>query len=56
MEAWQCTVCGYVYRPEEGDPSRGVPAGTPFRELPPSWVCPQCGAGQEFFEPRYGYA
>ncbi len=51
MENWQCTVCGYVYDPFRGDPSTGVAPGTPFESLPASWLCPACGAGQEYFQP-----
>lgn len=27
-------VCGYVYDPAVGDPDNGIPAGSPFEELP----------------------
>ena len=50
MEKWQCTVCGYVYDPESGDPEGGVEAGTAFEDLPEDWVCPECGAGKDSFE------
>jgi len=48
---WRCTVCGYIYNPEEGDPTQGVEPGTLFEELPDDWVCPECGAGKDAFEP-----
>ena len=50
MEKYECSVCGYVYDPEEGDPGGGIEAGTPFEELPNDWVCPVCGASKEEFE------
>ncbi|HAK88740.1 MAG TPA: rubredoxin [Nitrospiraceae bacterium] len=50
MEKWKCSVCGYVYEPENGDPDSGVPAGTSFEQLPDNWVCPICGAGKDMFE------
>jgi rubredoxin len=50
MEKWQCTVCGYIYNPNEGDPGNNVNPGTPFEELPEDWVCPVCGASKEQFE------
>ena len=25
MMKWRCTVCGYVYDPEKGDPESGIP-------------------------------
>ena len=43
MERWICTVCGYVYDPEIGDPDNGVEPGTSFEDLPEDWVCPDCG-------------
>ena len=52
MQRYVCAVCGYVYDPEEGDPDNGVPAGTPFEELPDDWVCPVCGAGKDEFSPE----
>lgn len=50
MEKWRCTVCGYIYDPEIGDPDGGVPPGTPFERLPEEWVCPACGATKDLFE------
>ena len=52
MEAakYECTVCGYIYDPELGDPDGSIAPGTPFEELPDGWVCPVCGAGKSEFE------
>ena len=50
MNKWRCTVCGYIYDPEEGDPENGVDPGTAFEDLPEDWVCPDCGADQDQFE------
>jgi rubredoxin len=50
MVRYVCTVCGYVYDPEKGDPDNGVEPGTPFEELPNEWVCPVCGATKDQFE------
>lgn len=50
MDKWQCTVCDYVYEPEVGDPSHGIPANTPFEDLPEDWVCPWCGVDKGMFE------
>jgi flavin reductase (DIM6/NTAB) family NADH-FMN oxidoreductase RutF/rubredoxin len=50
MEKYECTVCGYIYDPKEGDPDGGIKAGTSFEELPDDWVCPVCGAGKDQFE------
>ncbi|MBD2182122.1 MULTISPECIES: rubredoxin [Oscillatoriophycideae] len=51
MEEYICTVCGYVYKPGEGDPDSGIEAGTPFDYISDSWVCPVCGAAKDDFEP-----
>lgn len=50
MKKFICTVCGYVYDPDEGDPNSGIEAGTPFEELPDEWCCPLCGVGKDKFE------
>lgn len=50
MAKYECTVCGYIYDPKEGDPDGGIKAGTPFEDLPDDWVCPVCGAGKDQFE------
>jgi len=44
-----CNVCGYIYNPEEGDPTCGISPGTPFEDLPDDWECPICAAGKEVF-------
>ena len=49
MDKWKCTVCGYIYDPQEGDPDSGIEPATPFQELPEDWVCPECGAAKEYF-------
>jgi rubredoxin len=51
LKKYRCTVCGYVYDPEIGDPESNIPPGTPFEKLPESWVCPVCGASKDQFEP-----
>ncbi len=50
MKKWKCTVCGYIYDPELGDPDGGVDPEMPFEELPDDWVCPQCGVSKDMFE------
>lgn len=49
MERMECSVCGYVYDPRDGDPQSGIEPGTPFSELPDDWVCPVCGASKDMF-------
>ena len=50
MAKYKCSVCGYVYDPELGDPDGGIKPGTPFEKLPDDWVCPVCGASKDQFE------
>ena len=52
MNTWECTVCGYIYNPEKGDPENNIPAGTPFEQLPENWTCPVCGAPKSQFIER----
>ena len=49
MDKYECTVCGYIYDPEKGDPDGGIKPGTPFEEIPDGWVCPVCGAAKTEF-------
>jgi flavin reductase (DIM6/NTAB) family NADH-FMN oxidoreductase RutF/rubredoxin len=46
---YTCSVCGYRYDPEEGDPTAGIPPGTPFEDLPDDYKCPICNADKEYF-------
>jgi flavin reductase (DIM6/NTAB) family NADH-FMN oxidoreductase RutF/rubredoxin len=50
MDKYECTVCGYIYDPELGDPDGGITPGTPFEKIPDDWVCPVCGASKDQFE------
>ena len=47
---YKCSVCGYIYDLEEGDPEGNIPPGTPFEELPEDWQCPVCEASKDEFE------
>ena len=51
IKKYRCTVCGYIYDPEVGDPENEISPGTPFDAPPYYWICPVCGAKKEFFEP-----
>lgn len=51
MKKYKCSVCGYVYDPEKGDPSQGIFPGTPFEELPNNWKCPKCKMPKSKFNP-----
>ncbi|WP_343208196.1 rubredoxin [Anaerolentibacter hominis] len=45
-----CSICGYVYDEEAGDPSVGIEPGTKWEDVPEDFVCPLCGVGKEMFE------
>jgi flavin reductase (DIM6/NTAB) family NADH-FMN oxidoreductase RutF/rubredoxin len=49
MSTFTCTVCGYQYDPEEGDPTADITPGTAFEDLPEDYRCPICNAGKEYF-------
>jgi len=50
---YTCSICGYQYNPEEGDPTAGIPPGTSFSELPDDYKCPICNAGKDSFREDY---
>ncbi|MFC2012809.1 rubredoxin [Chloroflexota bacterium] len=50
LAKYRCTICGYVYEPELGDPDNGIKPGAPFEEIPDDWECPVCGAAKSEFE------
>ncbi len=47
----QCKICWYVYDPQEGCEENQTPPGTPFKDLPNYWTCPECGNGKDVFLP-----
>lgn len=51
MKKYRCIVCEHIYDPALGDPGQGIPPGTAFEDIPEAWVCPECGALKEDFEP-----
>ncbi len=52
VKKYVCTVCGYVYDPEAGDPDSGIAPGTAFEDIPDDWVCPVCAVTKDMFEPE----
>ena len=50
MDKYVCSLCGYVYDPEVGDPDGGIAPGTKFEDIPDDWVCPLCGATKDMFQ------
>lgn len=49
MAKYQCSVCGYIYDPEQGDSTQSIAPGTPFEKLPEDWTCPECGVTKDEF-------
>lgn len=52
MAKYECSMCGYEYDPELGDPDNGIAPGTPFEQLPDDWVCPRCFMGKDMFNEK----
>jgi outer membrane protein assembly complex protein YaeT len=50
VQGARCSECGFTYQALQGDPEHNILPGTPFEELPDSWVCPDCGKGKDTFE------
>ena len=50
MKSWMCVICGFIYNEEDGLPEEGIAPGIPWDDIPPNWVCPDCGARKEDFE------
>ena len=47
MKSYMCVICGFVYNEADGLPDDGIAAGTKWEDVPPNWVCPDCGARKE---------
>ena len=54
MKKYICTVCEYIYDPEQGDPESGIETGTALADIPDDWTGPLCGVGTDDFEPYEG--
>ncbi|MBW0454641.1 MAG: rubredoxin [Candidatus Kinetoplastibacterium crithidii] len=50
MRTWMCLICGWIYDENTGLPDEGISPGTKWEDIPPNWVCPECGARKEDFE------
>lgn len=50
MRTWMCLICGFIYDEATGYPEDGIAPGTRWEDVPPNWVCPECGARKEDFE------
>ncbi len=49
MDSYVCAICGWIYDPAIGDPTMGIPPGTPFEDLPEDYRCPLCNATKNYF-------
>jgi len=47
MSSHRCPVCDYVYDESTGEPRDGLPAGTPWLDVPDDWCCPDCGVREQ---------
>lgn len=45
-----CTVCGYVYDEQQGDPESGIAPQTKWEDIPEDYLCPLCMMGKDYFE------
>jgi rubredoxin len=50
MKIWQCSICGWTYDEAAGMPEHGIPPGTRWEDVPPEWVCPDCGVSKASFD------
>jgi len=50
MKKYTCTICGYVYDEETGDPEHGIAPGTKWEDVPDDWTCPVCAAPKDQFQ------
>jgi GntR family transcriptional regulator / MocR family aminotransferase len=46
-----CRGCYYIYSEEAGLPAEGIAPGTPCKQLPESWCCPDCGTDKGKLRP-----
>jgi rubredoxin len=47
VSRYRCEVCDYVYDEARGEPREGLPAGTPWAEVPDDWCCPDCSVREK---------
>jgi len=47
---YRCSVCGYIYDENIGDPKSNIKPNVAFKDLPSDWVCPVCSASKSAFE------
>jgi rubredoxin len=42
-------MCGHIYDEALGDAASGIAPGTAWKDVPDSWICPDCGAAKDDF-------
>lgn len=47
---WQCALCAFVYDEAKGMPEEGIAPGTPWEDVPETWICPDCSASKSDFD------
>ena len=50
MKQYMCVICGFIFEEEKVLTADASAPGTKWEDLPPNWVCPECGARKEDFE------
>lgn len=50
VKKYMCVICGFIYDERAGLPDDGIAPGTAWADVPPNWICPNCGARKEDFE------
>ena len=50
MKQYMCVICGFIYDEEKGWPGDDIAPGTQWDDVPPNWMCPECGTRKEDFE------
>ena len=50
FKKYMCLLCGLIYDEAEGWPEDGIEPGTRWKDVPDTWLCPDCGAMKEDFE------
>ena len=45
-----CSVCGWEYDEEKGDPEKGIAPGTKWEDIPDDFTSPLCGVAKDMFE------
>lgn len=48
--SYKCVICGFIYDEATGLPEEGILPGTRWKDIPDTWVCPDCGISKSKFE------